>query len=65
MNAIVDNYRHFVESKIPRAAKLVGWFSFGILHIYTLRTLAARSTQKDVKKIRAAELEGGTLTKKK
>jgi len=63
MNAVVDNFRHFVDNKVPRGAKLLGWFTFGVLHIYTIRTLAANSARKQVKKIRAAELEG--LTKKK
>jgi len=65
MNALVDNYRLFVDNKVPRGAKLLGWFTFGVLHIYTLRTLAASSAQKQVKKIRAAELEGGKSAKKK
>jgi len=54
MDAFVDSYRHFVERKIPRYAKLVGWFSFGFVHLYALRTWAARGAEKNAKAILAA-----------
>jgi len=53
MNALIDNYRHFVESKVPRGVKLVGWFTLGFVQLYTIRNMALRGAQKEVKKIRA------------
>jgi len=58
MDALVDNYRHFVESKIPRGARLAGWFTLGLVNIYTLRCLAASAAQKKVRKIREQEASG-------
>jgi len=55
MDAIVDNYRHFVERKVPRHVKLVGWFSLGFVHIYALRTMAARAGESKAKSILAKQ----------
>jgi len=64
MDAFVDNYRHFVESKVPRGVKLLGWFSLGAVQIYMLRSWAASGARKEVTKIRAKQLEIGTPAKK-
>jgi len=58
MDAVVDSYRHFVERKVPRGVKLVGWFSLGLVHIYTLRCLASSSAAKQVAKIREQQDSG-------
>jgi len=63
MDAFVDQYRHFVERKVPRAAKLVGWFSFGFIHLYALRTWAARGAEKNAKKILAKQAAAPVIPK--
>jgi len=55
MDALVDSYRHFVESKIPRPAKLVGWFTLGFVQIYALRTMAKRAGESKAKAILAKQ----------